>query len=240
MGGGLPLIQNKSEIKGCVLRTAIVASALLMFSSCSKNKADPFDRPPTQELQGAGDRSRFCSPDAAGKYSEAVTVEKGEEGDSYIWGQGGTCVMRPLREVWAVSQNQPLMVWSKVSSSDYKVRSDLPSGISFFYEVNYVVHNLLTVDWTMEWYHSIKQGTEKAPQQILINYKKVNGTTYIRYWEGSIWLDQIQPNVTAVTIRNQVNASQQGLDEVEITVREVLQKFREGDPNWGPLGGKDP
>jgi hypothetical protein len=101
--------------------------------------------------------------------------------------------------------------------------------------VNYVVHALLTVDWTMEWYHSVSSGSVADPHKVLINYKKVRGTKYIHYWEGSIWIDQVEPGVTAVAIRNQVNANGQGLDEVEITVREVIEKLRTGAPNWGPL-----
>ena len=181
------------------------------------------------------ERAAFCAPDATGAYSENVTVQTGEGGDQYVWGQGGGCVHRSIRETWAVAHNQPLMVWSKVSSSDYKIRNDLPDGVSFFYEVDYVVHSLETVDWTMDWYHAVTTGTVKDPHNIVINYKKVSGTRYIREWEGSIWIDEVDPNVTAVRIRNQVNASQQGLPEVEITVREVLEKFRTGAPNYGPL-----
>lgn len=190
--------------------------------------------PPENGFSKSPRGTPYCFADEQGNYPQDIHVESGE-GDTYVWGQGGACIFRPLREVWAVTHNQPLMVWKNVDSSSYTLQSDPPTGVTHFYQVNYLVKKFIDVHWTMNWYHSIRQGTQQIPLQILINYTKISGTRFISYWEGSMILHEVTPDITAISMRNQVNASQTDASDAGKTVQQMIEKLRTGSPNWGAL-----
>lgn len=190
---------------------------------------------PPEGSSGNGDSpTQYCSSDENGRFSDHVQVSKGTE-SGFVWAEGGACIFRPLREVWGVSHNQSLMVWDGVDSSNFTERFDRPEGVFHFYEINYFVDEIIDVEWTMNWYHSVRQGSFDQPLQILINYKKVKGTRFIPYWEGSIILHQVTPDITSISMRNQIRASRTDEDDAENTIRDVVQKLRTGPPNWEPL-----
>jgi len=178
--------------------------------------------------------TQYCSPNENGQFSDGLQISKGSQ-DDFVWAEGGACVFRPIREVWAVSHNQPVMVWEGVDSSNATERADRPDGVSHFYEVYYFVDRIIDVNWTMNWYHSVRQGSFDAPSQVLINYKKIKGTRFIPYWEGSIILHQVTPDITSISMRNQIRASQTDEDDAASAISDVIQKLRTAPPNFGPL-----
>jgi len=225
-----------------------VVALALMVTACSAllgtDKATPFNAdplkplvdipmPPPRTFEGPSE-TQYCFANEEGIYSSDVNVDQGDA-DDYVWGQGGACIFRPIREVWAVAHNQELLVWGGVDESSFKMRSDKPEGITHFYEIEYFVDDIIDVDWKMHWYHSVRDGAFETPLQILINYKKVSGTRFIRYWEGTFLLHQVTPEITAITMRNQIKASRTNSDDAASTIRTIINKLRTGTPNWGPL-----
>jgi hypothetical protein len=236
----------------------ILAACFLVLGCGKKNKNSPFngdasaplvDTSVHHEPGASGDvlSTDFCKPDPNGpygdtvKYSDKVTVNKGhDDTGNYDWGDGGACVNRPIREVWAVLNNQAAMVWGGVTTSSYSAITP-PAGIALGYSVNYHVDNgfpLPSVDWVMDWFHTVKSGTNAAPVKIVIRYQKVSGTTYISMWEGDIVLDYISPTVTAIRGTDHINASRTGPDDSAGSVQDVIQKARDREPNWQAIGGK--
>lgn len=194
----------------------------------------PIALPPNGSSGHGIAETQYCSPDENGQFSDAVQISKGSQ-DEFVWAEGGACIFRSIREVWAVSHNQPVMVWDGVDSWNATAKSDRPEGISHFYEIYYFVDRIIDVNWTMSWYHSVRQGTFEGPSQILINYKKIKGTRFIPYWEGAIILHQVTPDITSISMRNQIRASQTDEDDAVSTIRDVVQKLRSSAPNWDPL-----
>ncbi len=192
--------------------------------------------PPLRTSDNTVIETSYCSSNGSGGFSDEIRINMGRE-NGYVWSEGGACIFRPLREAWAVTHNQPLMVWDKIDSAHFTLHPNPPTGVSHFYEIKYFVDDIIDVDWTMYWYHSIRDGVMATPYQILINYKKVKGTRYISYWEGSIILHQVTPTVTAITMRDQISASRTDPQNSADAIRDVIQKLRTGDPNWGPIGG---
>jgi hypothetical protein len=232
---------------------------LAVVVGCGKKTKDsPFDRDVTIPLidsnlrqdpgaSGPMLRTDFCYPDPNGsygdavKYTDKVSLSRGhDDGKDFNWGFGGGRVNRPIREVWAVLHNQAVMVWSGVSTSSYAVQSP-PGGTTHYYQVNYHVDNgfpLPSVDWQMDWYHSLSGGDAREPQKIVINYRKVKGTKYIEYWEGSIVLDFITPTLTAIAGRDQIKASRTSADDAAGSVQDIVTKARDREPNWSAIGGR--
>ena len=195
------------------------------------------------------DPSQYCAKDSTGKYVGAFQVKSGEEtgaddaaltdelDSKYMWGQGGGCIFRATRDAWGALHNQPLMVWDGVSESTFTTVAPLP-GATHRYQVQYIVRDIVTVKWKMDWHHSLQQGTLLAPQQVTVNYRKVEGTTYIPYWEGTVVLKDLAPGVVAFAMRNQVNAAQTSADDAASSVRDIFTKASTGAPNLGPLTPK--
>lgn len=186
--------------------------------------------PPPQEHRP----TKYCAQNPDGSFSSDRF--EGGEAKTYKWGNGGGCIMRPLREVWAVSANQPVMKWNDVTRSSYTRGFDLPSPhVVLLFNVHYEVDDFITVKWDMSWSHSLQRGTSTKPEKILITYAKYNGTSYIEYWEGSIFISQVTPEVTSLFMQNQIDASRTSVEDAVATVAEVFHKLRTQAPAWQEL-----
>jgi hypothetical protein len=181
------------------------------------------------------DQNDPCAPDASGNISNQTYITTGEE-DNFDWGSAVACVARPIRETWAVLHNQTLMVWGGVNTSEYTAAAQVPAGYTHLYQVGYHVKSIIgTISWYMNWLHQVTAGTMQDPSEIKVTYEKVNGTSYISYWKGTIFLNASGPKATQVVIRNEIKASQQNAEKAGQTAGEMVQKLRTGEPNWAPI-----
>jgi hypothetical protein len=177
----------------------------------------------------------FCAPDASGHFGQTARIAYGQE-NGHDFGLGGGCVARPLREVWAVMLNWPLMQWKGVDDSQAQAMANPPTDVELYYKVHYHVERFfVNVEWWMDWYHVVKRGTVENPEKILINFQKVDGTDHIQYWVGSVFLEKISDEVTSFGIHVDVNADQQGPEDQGKTVQEVYDKLKKGEPDWDSL-----
>jgi hypothetical protein len=192
------------------------------------------DRPRPDNPPIPRDRpTKFCRKDASGNYPDALDVSSGETND-YIWARGGGCLHRNIKDVWAAALNQSLMDWNDVDEHRSS-RLTAPANVSHYYSAHYEVHNIITVRWDMDWYHSVQRGSLQAPERILVNYKKVNGTSYISYWEGNFILEKVNDEVTSFAMANQINASRNNEEDTRGAVRDVYNKLRSGAPDRSQL-----
>ena len=233
------------------LFTALPVLACLFFAGCGTSIDTPFGRSPTDSVDfgnppgnggGASQpkppadaprQTRYCFLEPDGEYTRSITMDRGHDDARDIdWSQGGTCLYRPLHEAWSLLRNQPLMVWGGVTRSNSIERTDLPEGVLHFFEVKYFVDNPFPapdVDWTMHWFHSIPEGeSAEAPSQVLVNYGKVRGTSFIRKWTGSIVLEAILPGVTSIALRDEIDATQTDAKDSEDGLRDIIRKLQDG------------
>ena len=180
-------------------------------------------------------KQKYCQADEAGKYSEGVSIRSGERSGGGYWAEGGGCIFRPIREVWAVSHNQPLMVWKGVDESELTVREDRPRNVTHFYEILYKVHHIFTVKWTMHWLHSVAEGTFNKPKKVIVNFQKISGTGFIPYWKGGYVFREVKPGITEFAMSFNIDAKRQTRAKTETSIREGYDLFRTGKPNWGPI-----
>lgn len=236
-------------------------SMVLALSSCGKkNISSAWDRDvknplldsnPQRDERGAISTA-FCRLDPNGaystkvggveaRYSDAVNVANGHR-DDYDFGEGGACVNRPIREVLAAAQNQEFFHWE--GTTNFALRSvESPDPLTKHYVYTYHVSNpfpLPNVDWTMDWFYSVVKGTLEQPEQVVISYKKIEGTKYIRKWEGSITLDYVSDTITSIAASDHADATQQDSKDAEATVRTIIEKARSQAPNWDAIGGEKP
>jgi hypothetical protein len=231
------------------LSIAFALTIAVALSACGKDEKTPYAASPDKpliDIDTGGDRSRegqpsqpgdrptnFCKKDASGNYPDGVSLAKGKA-DTYVWGRGGGCIHRNIKDAWAASLNQPLMVWDGVDESSADLLAS-PANVIRYYLVHYKVRSIISVRWDMDWYHSVQAGTPQDPQRILVNYKKVNGTSHIPYWEGNFILEKVNEEVTSFAMANQIDADRNNEDDAQGAVRDVYNKLRSGTPDRSQL-----
>ena len=157
------------------------------------------------------------------------------EKQKYSWGEGGGCLHRNIREAWGVLHNQPVIVWGGVDHSEFKTLPNGDARVTHRYEVTYQVHDFITVEWIMEWIHTMIDGTVKDPKHLIVHYQRTRGSGHVPYWEGSIELQKMTEEVTAVSIVDQIRADQTGAKDSEGSVKDLIDKMLHAQPNMGPI-----
>lgn len=202
-------------------------SLLVLVAACGNARRTPYTGDPSLPLYQVNP-TEYCVQQADGTYKEKLVTDHGEA-DAFSWGQGGGCILRPIETAWGVLHNQPVMKWESVTTSTFKMGKP-PLKTSHFYEVYYVVVDIQTVKWTMQWYHTLLEGTKQDPKKLIVNYKRVAGTEYIPYWQGTIMLQEIEPGVTAFAMRNEIKAERTTSQDAADTVSDVYHKVRRRQP----------
>jgi len=175
----------------------------------------------------------FCVMNTDGSWTSPIASIKGETNDFYF-AEKGQCVSRSLVDIWGVTHNQDEMLWDGVDYFFTNIDEPL-KGATHFYDIQYVVKQFITVRWNMHWHHVVMDGTPKEPKKIMINFQRVSGTRYIPYWEGTIFLEEVAPGITAVAIRNQINATRTTPDDAEGAILDLIDAFANGAPNFTPI-----
>ena len=213
----------------------------------TKDAQVPYVNTPAAEMAPADKTTglkstTYCAPDAGGKYPYDTKRTGGETADDanghYFFGEGGGCINRPIREAWATSMNQELMIWTENGNSGHFSTPAPPAGVARFFDVEYthVEKGMgIKVKWNMTWYHTVLAGTPQAPERILINFRRYMGTKFIKYWEGSIILTKLADDVTGIWIRNQIRASRVTEVNARGGATDIITKIRTGAPDLGFL-----
>lgn len=213
--------------------TALFAGTLAVaFSAgCAGESVTPFQgnrQEPFRELSVEA----YCALED-GRVKNTTTIDTHEEGDVWVV-QGGGCVDRNIVEVWAVLNNRDLMVWSEIDESSSSDLEPEP-GIPIAYSMHYLVSKIIDVSWDMDWFHALNAGSFDAPEEVVVNYQKVNGTDYIPRWKGSMVLKPVTENVTAFAMVDEMEAAQSDEEESYGTLEDVLRKLRNGGANWDAI-----
>jgi hypothetical protein len=224
----------------------LIASLLSLPLGCAirKDLETPFNNPSNKPVVEVPDDAThgtpFCSPNANGKFdAQTIQMKSGMGAGGVAWADGGGCVMRPIREVWAALQNLEAMKWDDADSLNFE-RVDHPNGdFTHLYSITYYKSTIIgNIEWMIEWFHGFDQGTFDAPLRVNISYQRVKGTSNIPVWQGGITLSRVKNGVTSIGIHNEFKARQGNSENVQSAqdaVAEVTRKARAVAPDWARL-----
>jgi hypothetical protein len=227
----------------------IILFSLITACAIRKNLETPFLNPenkPALDVGGDGDPAhgtKFCSPEEDGTFNaKDIKLEFGTNGiDGSGWAIGGGCVLRPIREVWAVLNNLSVMKFEDADTFHSTRMKNIKAEFSHAYEITYSVSTVKgDVDWTMRWYHGIGGGSFAEPKSINVNYQRTKGDSSISIWRGGIVLTKVNDDVTAIGVRNEFKALQTKAKNVNSAIdalNEFIEHTRTGDPDWDALNG---
>ncbi len=228
-------------------KKAILFLVCVLLCGCAIRKdletpySNPSNQPDIDDGQGKNG-TKFCSPDTNGKFDpDAIVITSGLNADKSGWAEGGGCVMRPIRDTWAVFHNIEAMKWDAADSETFARTVNPKAGFTHLYEVTYSKSTIIgPIDWTIDWYHSFDKdkGTFAAPGRVIINYQRVRGTSNIPVWRGGIVLTKVDKNVTSIAIRNEFKARQsttKNEGSARDGLKEMIDKARTVEPNFDRL-----
>jgi hypothetical protein len=177
--------------------------------------------------------TNFCKVDDSGHILSQDQVFANPEGDG-IHSGGGGCIARPIRDVWGVYFNHPVMQPDDVDEYTATARPDLipletGGQILFVFDL-YNVHHvpLINPAWTVRWYHAVQHGSFETPNQVSINFQKVDGTSYIRKLEGGYVLDRVTDQVTSWVMDQYADAERYDHDKAFHDVVRNFERMRQG------------
>lgn len=221
----------------------MIALLVSLTSACAirANLDTPFTNPenkPGVDVPGdASKGTKYCMPDADDNFDGQTTVVDGGLGDQGIaWADGGGCVLRPIREVWAALQNIDAMKWVGADRESF-TRVDHPkANFTHLYTITSFKGTAIgPIEWTIEWFHGFDIGTFDLPSRVNVKFQKVKGTSNIPIWEGAITLSKVRSGVTSLGFHTNFRARQGNSENVQSakdTISEIIKKARTAAPDW--------
>jgi hypothetical protein len=239
-------------------RSVVLASALAVagVGACSSSTSTPLETDPTTSPFPADDAgaeasdgsdpaettpfpagSEFCTPKQDGTFDgNAIVIQRSGNDGYHDFAIGGGCILRPLREVWAAAQNGAAWAWSDATERSFESQTPTDPRVAFLFEAAYSAGSSpFTQDWTMQYFHVLSAGTTAQPLRVILTYKKVQGTSYISYWQSTVDLRVVHGDMTAVAVRDDLSAALQGPSDAEAAVRDVVTRLRTTPAVWNYL-----
>lgn len=230
----------------------LVVLGVCLISGCAirDNLQTPFNNPTNTPIlhDGSGDggdpangQVRYCVPGEDGKYDgAAINVDVTLEAGDVAQAKGGGCVLRPIREVWAVLNNVDEMKFEAADRFVANRTVNPKPGLTHLYEITYYKSSgiPISIHWTLEWYHGFGGGTFEAPTSVNVNFQKTLGAGTIPVWQGGIVLTKVTDTVTSVGVLNQFRASQPEDANKQSALdgfNEMIRHMRNGPPDWSRL-----
>ncbi len=188
--------------------------------------------------------TQYCRPDHQGIFSDnTVMISEGmrplqrARKTSVFFSNGGGCIRRPLREVWAASLNWGSIQWNHTGRAQVQSMQPPSPSVLLNYRVHYRVNPIpfVVVDWSLDWQHILKTGTVEQPVDLLIQFTKTSGTSHITAWNGSIELNELSPDLTSFALDVELLATGKGSADPKNQVFELHEKLKRAAPNWSAL-----
>ena len=188
---------------------ALPLAAALSALGCRKAIEDfPEGLEPLEENLAPSPAGRSDDP-----YPESLSLVSGTE-DTYDWAHGRGYVHASLTDTWDALRD-PAVDVDRRRVQEYTV-SELDLGE---YDDHYLIHNvshdIIDVEFDIEWRHGAVEGTVDAPELVYIRWMKIDGSTYVKLLEGSAILTPVGNAVTEVQLIEHLDTIGTGPEDVE-------------------------
>ena len=189
----------------------LVLAALCACAGCQHNITTPFP----EGLEPLEDNP--IPEQTTGPYAELLTVMSTDSDYIRIYGRG--YVLVPPGILWAAAKNPDANV-AVCSTNQQNVTPDDQPQYEYSFVVDYVVNNILTVEWDDQWRFGTIEGTIDAPMLGMIKHQKTSGSSFITLSEGTIQLTPTDdPNATELAFVEHLDAVGAGVDDVQTGVQ---------------------
>jgi hypothetical protein len=160
----------------------------------------------------------------AGKEIEAFGLD---EATKFAWAKLDGIVEKPLAQILTrlldpMTTRDPDI--TKLSVSEIKVPGALHKDLI---HVKVKPIFFLTLEWEEEWLYTVKEGKPEAPKSVVIAYQKINGTSHIEHFCGTILLERISDRRTGIYLVEEIKADRRSPKDVYQGLLGTLRTLRE-------------
>lgn len=153
------------------------------------------------------DDNRAPWPAPAGDVAYPETLEIVSGGDAELWwAHARGYVHADAEDVWAAARI-PEVVVDRREVDEWTVDHDTVRGFDDSFTLHDVVHDILTVEFDLAWVHELQAGTASAPELVVAQWQKNDGTTFIDLLQGSLVIEPVEPGVASVEIIEELKAA---------------------------------
>ena len=186
--------------------------------------------------------THYCKLDERGNPASQDYIHI--NGGDTLSGITGGCVLRPIKEVWAVLLNFGVMKPEAIHHFQPVERKDLENfarRIFYVVDVRNTVGSFIgDVKWDVRYYYTVSHGSYSSPKQIVINFQKIWGSSFIEYIRGGYILDYVSPQVTSFVMTQAIKATQYDAGHLRKDLSGDFAKARTQAPNWKNLPTESP
>ncbi len=203
-------------------RVSLAVAAALALAACTSPPTDvsAWSTPGFAPLEAVTDA----------QWPPAGTVALGDvtrgAATGYNWAHGRGYVAAPLAKVYQ-ALHDPEASRIRTSIDTWTPTVENGTGYPIHFEIHYTDNQLggsYRVRWDLEYRGGVTSGTETAPAQVVLEYRRISGDTHISLQSGSIVATTTgDPNVTAVEFVCWLNATTTTPETVAGTVSDWYQ-----------------
>jgi hypothetical protein len=182
-------------------RTPVFALALPLLAC---GKPEPVEFP--SELEPLEENRASWPAAVGGELPETLDVVSG--GDSSLWWAHARGYVRaPAAEVWEHLRDPDTDV-DRREVDEWEVTSDTVPRFDDSYTLHCVVNDLITVEYDLTRVHELQAGKEAAPERVVAQWSKTDGTPFIALLEGTVVLEPEGDDVTRLEYVEHLEAAQ--------------------------------
>lgn len=156
--------------------------------------------------------------------SEGIEVVTGEDGD-VDWAHAQALIDADIDAVWLAFQDHDVVV-DRAVVSEWTVTPDTNADYDVSFQVDNVVHDILTVEYTREWRQSAVHETEDGLELVGVRFEKIEGTDVIDVMAGSILLSATEDGQTRLDMVEQLVALQRGSEPLQAYLEDLFEDAR--------------
>ncbi len=159
-----------------------------------------------------------ATPDDA--HPEAVAYATGST-DTYDWAHARGWVHADVAEVWSALQ-APDVVYDR-GANDWTATYQTRPEYAYSFRLHYTAGPpLLSVEYDVDWWEGVVEGTLDAPVEFAARYQKTSGTTFIQVMEGSVRGRSVAPGVTSLEMIAHLKAAQSGAADARSGLNDIF------------------
>jgi hypothetical protein len=182
-------------------RTPVHAVALTLWGCGKPAVVDfPSELAPLEENKAA-----WPSPTEDAEFPETLSVVSGGD-DTLWWAHARGYVGAPADEVWQHLRDPDADV-DRREVDEWEVVDGTVPRFDDSYTIRCVVHDLLTIEYDLTWVHELQEGTEAAPERVVAQWDKTDGTSFIDLLAGSLVLEPEGDEVTRLEYVEHLDAA---------------------------------
>jgi hypothetical protein len=200
---------------------------LISLSACGKDEVTPEDTSsiyPEGLAPLAENTAPAPTPVEGDPWPEQLSMVTDGEAEP-MWVHARGYIQAPVSAVWAALATPEVVVDRRVVG-EWTVQEDDPPRYDVGFLLHYLVYDVVTVEFDLQWDQAVVEGTLDAPLQVAARMEKVDGTVFISLMECSVLLIEVADGVTEVQLVYQLESATGEIEPAGAYVTDLFESLK--------------